>query len=169
MGAKNGQGCHFGGSVSIQDYMRKLDMPAALVESIDEKMSQYKLICAEPISDIFVCNRRGGFGDLQTARVWLFTNNLACEMIGLGSEMKMSLTNHGSVSRAILEIKNFDLVVANKESAVELSVAYGFGGESTLTARGYNCPDLLNVFRTYFAKHLAPGENLEAKALAGER
>src|SRR5439155_15848241 len=112
---------------------------------------------------------RGGFGDLHTARVWLFTGNLACEMIGLGSEMKMSLTSHSSVSRAVLQIKNFDLVVANKDSAADLSIAYSFGGESLLTARGYNCPDLVNIFRTYFAKHLAAGESVEQNALAIER
>ena len=144
-------------------------MPQLLIDSIDEKMSQYKLLCAEPVSDIFVCNRRSGFGDLRTARVWLFTNNLACEMSGLASEMRISLTSHASVSRATLQIKNFDLLVASKESAVDLVISYDFGGEATLTARGYNCPDLLNVFRAYFAKHLAPGEGVELKVLAGER
>ena len=28
------------------------------------------------------------------------------------------------------------------------------------------CPDLLNIFRTYFAKHLAPGDSAEPKALS---
>jgi hypothetical protein len=146
-----------------------MDIPTLLRDGIEEKMSQFRLICAEPISDIFLCNTRSGFGDAKTARIWLFTTNLACEVMGVGPETTVSMTSHDSVSRATLQIRNFDLLVANKDSAVDLAISYRFGGESALTARGYNCPDLLNVFRTYFAKHLAPGDGLEMKTLGGER
>jgi hypothetical protein len=126
----------------------------------EKALQQYKLINDETIKDIFICDGQGGNRNADTASIWLFTNSVSSELKGLGSDIKISLINHNSVTFAKIDAKNFDLlVVANKDSAVELEILYSYGvGEFRLVARGYNCPNLLNVFRKYFSKYLAPGD-----------
>lgn len=147
----------------INEYMQKIEIEDERRRSIKRAILQYKLVNGEAVKDIFICDGHGGSRDANTESIWLFTNNVSSELRGLGSDIKITLLNHSGVTFAKIDARNFDLLVANKDSMVELALSYGHGvGEFRLVARGYNCPSLLNVFRKYFSKYLAPGDGVVA-------
>ncbi len=152
-------------AIRINEYMQKLEMPDQAQRQLSERLVQYKSINGERVKDIFVCNEQGAIAEAGATSIWFFTNNVASELRGLGANIKISLMNHNSVLLAKMDASHFDLLVARKDSAIDLTVFYSFGHQYVLSARGYNCSSLLIIFRKYFSKTLAPGDIPGAMAL----
>jgi hypothetical protein len=51
--------------------------------------------------------------------------------------------------------------VARRESSIDLTILYSFGQKYLLSARGYNCSNLLNLFRKYFSKGWRPANAVD--------
>jgi hypothetical protein len=149
----------------INEYMQKLGMPDRAQRQLSERLVQYKSINGERVKDIFICNAQGAIADSGATSTWFFTNNVASELLGLGPDIKISMMNHNSVLLAKMAASQFDLLVARKDSAIDLTVFYSFSQQYVLSARGYNCTSLLIIFRKYFSKTLAPGDIPGAKVV----
>jgi hypothetical protein len=142
----------------INEYMLKLGISDQTRRQLSERLVQYKSINGERVKDIFICNERATSPEGEPASIWFFTNNVASELRGLGPDIRISMMNHNSVLLAKMDASHFDLLVARKDSAIDLTVFYSFGQQYVLSARGYNCSSLLIIFRKYFSKTLAPGD-----------
>jgi hypothetical protein len=142
----------------IDDSMTRMQLPDRMRQAIRSVVAQYKIVNSEIVKDIFVCNELGEIQETDTPVVWLFTNNVANELRGLGSNRKISLLNHNDVACIDLEAKNFDWLAASSDSSLDLSVTYHFNRSYLLRARSSNCLTLMTVFRKYFARHLTPGD-----------
>jgi hypothetical protein len=140
----------------INHYMDNLGLSAQTKIELKARLLQYKSINAEQVKDIFICNEQDDMAERLSGNIWFFSNNVAGELKGLGPDWKVSLMNHGNIVSARMEASYFDLLVAGKESSIDLTVLYSFGQKYLLSARGYNCSNLLNLFRKYFSKGWRP-------------
>ena len=143
----------------IDEYMQKLGIKDETKKHIKKAIVQYKFVNGEAIKDIFICDGHGAGKDTDPVSIWFFTDNVASELRGLGSDVTISLINYNGVNFAKIDARSFDWLVASTNSVVEMVLSCGHGvGEFKLVAHGYNCSSLLYVFRKYFSKFLAPGD-----------
>jgi hypothetical protein len=142
----------------IDDSMTRMRLPDRVRQSIRTMVTQYNVVNGEVVKDIFICNERGEIQETDAPVVWLFTNNVATELKGLGLNSKISVLRHNDVACLELGAQNFNWLTASNDSGLDLTVTYSFNRSCLLQARSSNCLSLMSVYLKYFVRCLARGD-----------
>jgi len=140
----------------IGEYMERMQLSAEARKTVSARLAGHKSLFGRVVKDIFFCNGTPGDAPRKQQSLWVFTSDVASEMRDAASQVDIDFAKHSDVRYVKLTARESDLFSVSNSSLMTMQISYAGGHESTLTAHGQNCLQLMTMFRKYFSRHMAP-------------
>jgi hypothetical protein len=136
---------------AFKDYINSIGITGGIEERVQNIISQYEILLpAKEVLDIFVSDYFSEDGNRNFDSLWLFFDDCVCEAKNfiLVDNFDCAEYRKDLICWWSLDKKDFDLISANDNSRISLSVHYEIQLAWNLKAARNNCMKVIEIIKT---------------------
>lgn len=139
----------------FEEYLQVIGATDPIITRVESVYNDYKNICPEEITGIFVSEYIEDSGERAYENLWFFSEKYCMETKNFTQENNIDITPFKkAVHRIFLNRKDYDLNNANAQSRMTLEFSLTIGISGTIKASKENCDRLMNIVNKYIISNL---------------